>query len=68
MVLHDFLEHGTIKEKYDVATGRSDLAAGIRFGYQSNEVGFGWTNAAFLVLYDQLSKVVQARLCSTPTQ
>jgi hypothetical protein len=28
----------------------SDVSAGIRFGYSSNEIGFGWTNAAFVEL------------------
>jgi alpha,alpha-trehalase len=54
MVLKDFAEHGTIKEKYDVVAAKSDLAAGLKFGYNSNEIGFGWTNAAFVVLYDAL--------------
>jgi len=27
----------------------------LKFGYDTNEIGFGWTNAAFLVLYDELS-------------
>lgn len=56
MVLQDFAEHGVIKEKYDVVTGKSDLAAGLKFGYTSNEVGFGWTNAAFVLLYEQLAQ------------
>ena len=56
MVLNDFAEHGTIKEKYDVVTGKSDLAAGLRFGYTSNEIGFGWTNAAFVLLAEQLEQ------------
>jgi hypothetical protein len=29
-------------------------AADLRFGYTSNEVGFGWTNAAFLQISDDL--------------
>ncbi len=62
MVLRDFAEHGTIKEKYDVVSARSDVAAGLRFGYSSNEVGFGWTNAAFLLLYDGLSPDGKERL------
>ena len=61
MVLHDFEAHGTIKEKYDVVTARSDLGAGVRFGYASNEIGFGWTNAAFLVLYDAMTPPAKAR-------
>ena len=55
MVLDDFKKHGTIREKYDVVSGRSDMSAGLRFGYATNEIGFGWTNAAFLVLYYKLS-------------
>jgi alpha,alpha-trehalase len=50
LLLSDFAEHGTLKEKYDVEAGRSAVAADLRFGYTSNEVGFGWTNAAFLQL------------------
>jgi alpha,alpha-trehalase len=56
MVLRDFDQHRTIKEKYDVAAGKSDLGAGVRFGYTSNEIGFGWTNAAFVLLWDELSE------------
>ena len=54
MILQDFAIHGTLKEKYNVVTGQSDLAADLKFGYTSNEVGFGWTNAAFTLLYEQL--------------
>jgi alpha,alpha-trehalase len=56
MVLRDFDQHRTIKEKYNVAEGKSDLGAGIKFGYTSNEIGFGWTNAAFVVLWQDLSE------------
>jgi alpha,alpha-trehalase len=28
----------------------SDVSAGIKFGYSANQVGFGWTNGAFLDL------------------
>ena len=50
MVVADFEEHGTIVEKYDVQRGKSDVEAGIKFGYAANQIGFGWTNAAFLDL------------------
>jgi len=66
MVLRDFAEHGTIKEKYDVVAAKSDLAAGLKFGYASNEIGFGWTNAAFLVLYDELTPAARAKFCTEP--
>jgi len=50
LVVDDFAAHGTIVEKYDVRRRSSDLGAGLRFGYTSNEIGFGWTNAAVLDL------------------
>jgi alpha,alpha-trehalase len=50
LVAKEFQEHGVIVEKYDVERRESDVSAGIRFGYSSNEVGFGWTNAAVLDL------------------
>jgi alpha,alpha-trehalase len=55
LVLREFIAHRTIVEKYDVAQRASDLGAGLKFGYTSNEVGFGWTNAAFVELYAGLS-------------
>ena len=55
LVIQEFDAHGTIVEKYDVQRRTSDIAAGIRFGYSSNEVGFGWTNAAVLDLLAGLS-------------
>ena len=50
-VLKEFIQHNTIVEKYDVVRRESELAGDLRFGYQSNEIGFGWTNAAFTELY-----------------
>jgi alpha,alpha-trehalase len=55
LVLKDFIAHRTIVEKYDVAQRTSDLGAGIKFGYAANQIGFGWTNAAFVELYAGLS-------------
>lgn len=49
-VLKEFAEHGAVFEKYDVQRRESDVAAGLRFGYLSNEIGFGWTNGVFLAL------------------
>jgi alpha,alpha-trehalase len=54
MILKDFLEHNTIVEKYDVARRSSQLGAGIKFGYSANQIGFGWTNAAFTEMYAEL--------------
>ena len=56
MILRDFDQHHTIKEKYDVIEAKSDLGDGIKFGYTSNEIGFGWTNAAFVLLWQDLSE------------
>jgi alpha,alpha-trehalase len=49
LVLKEYLERGAIFEKYDVAA-RESAASGIKFGYRSNEVGFGWTNGVALEL------------------
>ncbi|HEX8069859.1 MAG TPA: trehalase family glycosidase [Pyrinomonadaceae bacterium] len=54
LVLKDFLAHNVIVEKYDVARRTSDLGAGIKFGYAANQIGFGWTNAAFVELLARL--------------
>jgi len=54
MILKDFTEHNTIVEKYDVERRSSQLGAGIKFGYTANQIGFGWTNAAFTELYAEL--------------
>ena len=53
LVTREFEEHAVIVEKYDVVQRESEVEAGIRFGYSANQVGFGWTNAAFLeMLHD----------------
>jgi alpha,alpha-trehalase len=62
LVLKDFIAHNTIVEKYDVTARTSSLGAGLRFGYQSNEIGFGWTNAAFTELYAQLPEGERAKV------
>lgn len=54
LVLREFIEHNTIVEKYDVVARTSQIRSGLKFGYTSNEIGFGWTNAAFTELYAQL--------------
>ena len=46
----EFEEHAAIVEKYDIERRESDVSAGIRFGYAANQVGFGWTNGAYLDL------------------
>jgi len=55
LVAEQYRQHGIIVEKYDVVRRATDISGDIQFGYRSNEAGFGWTNAAFTVLYDELS-------------
>jgi alpha,alpha-trehalase len=53
-VLENFLRDGTIREKYNVASGSDNVK--VAAGYKSNVVGFGWTNAVYLELEDLLIK------------
>jgi alpha,alpha-trehalase len=57
MVLKEFIDHNTIVEKYDVVDRKSQISAGIKFGYTANQIGFGWTNAAFTELYSEMPAV-----------
>jgi alpha,alpha-trehalase len=50
LVTKEFEEHAAIVEKYDIERRESDVSAGIKFGYSANQIGFGWTNGAFLDL------------------
>lgn len=54
LVRDEYLRSGTIVEKYDVVHRSAEVSANIRFGYRSNETGFGWTNAVFTALLDEL--------------
>ena len=54
LILKEFLRHKTIVEKYDVVRRASEVAGDIQFGYDYNVIGFGWTNGAFVKLYDAL--------------
>lgn len=54
LVLEEFRASGTIVEKYDVVSRSSRVSEGIKYGYSTNEVGFGWTNAVYTLLLDQL--------------
>ncbi len=60
MIAHNFRRDGTIREKYDVVTRSSE--SHIQAGYQQNVVGFGWTNAAFLVFLHWLPQEWADRL------
>lgn len=54
LVIQEFQRTGTIVEKYDVVRRTSTIAGRIQFGYSSNEIGFGWTNAVFLALLREM--------------
>jgi alpha,alpha-trehalase len=62
LVRREFLRQGYIVEKYDVVNGGSNVSAQIHFGYSANQAGFGWTNAVFTELYDQLTPADQKKL------
>jgi alpha,alpha-trehalase len=40
----------------------ADIRGEVRYGYSSNEVGFGWTNGVFKVLVDELSPADRRRV------
>jgi alpha,alpha-trehalase len=61
-VAREYKRQGFIVEKYDVVSGGSNVAKNIHFGYSANQAGFGWTNAAFTHLFDELTKADQAAL------
>jgi len=54
MLAEDLERVGTLVEKYDVERRTSDVVGRLAFGYQSNEIGFGWTNGVALALFDDL--------------
>ena len=62
LVQSEFVRHGTIEEKYDVVRRSDEVSGALRFGYRSNEAGFGWTNAVFTALFDELSPKDQAEV------
>jgi alpha,alpha-trehalase len=53
LVRDEYSKVGFIVEKYDVVRRGTDSSS-IRFGYQSNQAGFGWTNAVYTRLLDGL--------------
>jgi alpha,alpha-trehalase len=59
-VIENYRREGTIREKYNVMTRSTDSA--VTAGYQENVVGFGWTNAAFLIMLHALPTTEQKSL------
>jgi alpha,alpha-trehalase len=49
---------GTIREKYNVVSGSA--AVQVSTGYKSNEIGFGWTNSAYLKMKEIIGKPAAA--------
>ena len=64
MVNENFRRDGTIREKYNVVTRSSETKVAV--GYQSNVIGFGWTNGAFLALLHALPQEWVQRLQRFP--
>jgi alpha,alpha-trehalase len=66
LVLAEFRKTGVIVEKYNVVDRSANLSGAIQFGYRSNEAGFGWTNAAFTHLLDELSAAQRRQVLERP--
>ena len=64
LIREQYQASGTIVEKYDVVRRATEVSGDIRFGYSSNEAGFGWTNAAYTVLLDELGPEAKRKLAS----
>ena len=63
-VLKNFRRDHTIREKYNVVTSSDETQ--VTVGYAKNQVGFGWTNGAFLVLLHALPPAWKERLDELP--
>ncbi len=57
-IRQNFEHDGTIREKYNVVSGSSNIE--VATGYKSNVVGFGWTNGVYLQMNDLLTNVHKA--------
>ncbi|OAV98453.1 hypothetical protein PTTG_05517 [Puccinia triticina 1-1 BBBD Race 1] len=55
MVLKTWRSSGQLWEKYDGV--KRNQSVELKFGYPTNETGFGWTNALFTHFYDHLKAV-----------
>ncbi len=62
----EFARDGTIEEKYDVVRQSDNLSGQLRYGYSTNEAGFGWTNAVFTALLDSLPQGDQHQILTMP--
>ncbi len=49
-----FAHDGTIREKYNVVSGNANVH--VSAGYTTNEIGFGWTNSAYLKMKEIMAE------------
>ena len=61
LVRDEYRKVDFIVEKYDVVRRGTDSSS-IRYGYQSNQEGFGWTNAVYTRLLDLLPADARQKL------
>ena len=61
MVEKEYARTATIVEKYDVERASGEVSEDIAYGYSSNEIGFGWTNAVYLRLKEVLNSMLTER-------
>jgi alpha,alpha-trehalase len=54
-----FAQDGTIREKYNVVSGNANVH--VSTGYKSNEIGFGWTNSAYLKMKEIIREPASAQ-------
>jgi len=54
LVQEAYQQDGVIVEKYDAVRRATSVSGSIRFGYRTNEPGFGWTNGVYTRLSDEL--------------
>jgi len=66
MIAANFRHDGTIREKYNAVTRSSETA--VKAGYNINVVGFGWTNAVFLVFLHDLPAAMVEKLAAEQLQ
>ncbi len=64
-IAENFRRDGTIREKYNVVNRSSE--SNIQAGYNQNVIGFGWTNAAFLLFLHELPDDSVERLAQEQT-
>ncbi|HWR14050.1 MAG TPA: trehalase family glycosidase [Terriglobales bacterium] len=64
MVAENFQRDGTIREKYNVVTRTTEQ--NVTAGYHVNVIGFGWTNATFLALWNALPNSQKPALSTAP--